>query len=235
MLSPPIASPFEPSSKKVCVAEPPIVLRSPTTARPVLGGNVPGVTVTVRRVDDPEVTEFGLAAPTPDGLVEEPVMVTEILQLPVRTWASVIVAGIVLRPDVVAGATVAWYEKILSPAIASPFIPSSRKVCDAERPVIDRSAVTARPVLGGVVTGVTVTVRSVMPPGATVLGLAAPTPLGLVDVGLGANATPRKAVFAAAVANNIGVPVNAPLYPLESTREANSPPPAAPVPPLRVM
>jgi hypothetical protein len=89
------------------VGEPPIKLKSPTTVRPVLGGNVPGVTVTVRSVEKPEVTELGLAAPTPDGLVEEPVMVNEILQLPDRDWASVIVAGNVLRPEVVAGATVA--------------------------------------------------------------------------------------------------------------------------------
>ena len=68
-LSPPTASPFVPSSKKGCAAEPPIAVRSARTAMPVLGGPLPGVTVTMRRVVSPGSSVFGLAAPTPDGLV----------------------------------------------------------------------------------------------------------------------------------------------------------------------
>src|SRR4030095_6989514 len=52
-----------------CVAEPPIEDRSAVTAKPVLVGFVPGVTLTVRRVDSPGKTELGLAVPTPLGFV----------------------------------------------------------------------------------------------------------------------------------------------------------------------
>src|SRR5881394_1876619 len=69
MLSPPVSSPFVPSSKNGCVEEPPIEVRSPVTAKPVLVGFVPGVTVTVRRLDPPGTTTFGFAAPEPEGLV----------------------------------------------------------------------------------------------------------------------------------------------------------------------
>src|SRR5215208_5469754 len=62
-LSPAVASPFVPLSKNDCAGEPPIELRSPLTAIPVLVGFVPGVTVTVSRVDEPAVVEDGVAAP----------------------------------------------------------------------------------------------------------------------------------------------------------------------------
>src|SRR6185369_3280815 len=52
--------------------------------------------------------------------------------------------------------------------------------------------------------------------------------------GAGARATPRNAVFAAALTNNVGAPLKAPLYPLASTSDTSSPPPAAALPPLRV-
>src|SRR5882672_11136998 len=42
--------------------------RFPATVIPVLGGRVPGVTVTVRSVEFPGITGFGLAAPVPEGL-----------------------------------------------------------------------------------------------------------------------------------------------------------------------
>src|ERR1700744_2472190 len=60
-LSPGVTSPFVPSSKKACVADPPIPERSAVTAMPVLP--VPGVTVTVSSVIPPEVTVEGFAAP----------------------------------------------------------------------------------------------------------------------------------------------------------------------------
>src|SRR5262245_250162 len=69
MLSPAATSPFVPSSYIACVAEPPRPLRSIATARPVLGGLLPGVTVTVRSVSLAEYTGFGVAAATPAGFV----------------------------------------------------------------------------------------------------------------------------------------------------------------------
>ena len=45
-----IASPFVPSSKNCCDADPPIELRSPVTVIPVLVGFAPGATATVRSV-----------------------------------------------------------------------------------------------------------------------------------------------------------------------------------------
>src|SRR5215216_2397348 len=51
VLSPGVTSPFELSSKRDCVTEPPIVLRSQVTAKPVLAGFVPGVVATVNRVE----------------------------------------------------------------------------------------------------------------------------------------------------------------------------------------
>ncbi len=78
--------------------------------------------------------------------------------------------------------TVAWNEKVLSPAARSPLVASSKKVWLAEPPMGDRSAVTASPVLVGPVPGVTATVSSVESPGKTAPGAAAPTPVGSVEV-----------------------------------------------------
>jgi hypothetical protein len=66
-------------------------------------------------------------------------------------------------------------EKMLSPGVTSPFVPSSKKACVADPPIPDRSAVTAIPVLA--VPGVTVTVSRVIPPEVTVEGFAAPVAL----------------------------------------------------------
>ena len=63
MLSPGVTSPFEPSSKKACAAEPPIVVRSPVTVMPVLAGLVAGLTVTVKSVVLPCTTVFGFELP----------------------------------------------------------------------------------------------------------------------------------------------------------------------------
>jgi hypothetical protein len=62
-----VTSPFEPSSKNVWVAEPPIELRSAATVIPVLPGFAPGVTVTASRVVPPAVMDEGVAEPTPVG------------------------------------------------------------------------------------------------------------------------------------------------------------------------
>src|ERR1044072_736245 len=70
-LSPAVVSPpLMPSLKNCWFTAPPIDVRSAVTVRPVLAGFVPGVPVTVNTVDAPGNTEFGLAAPTPAGVVE---------------------------------------------------------------------------------------------------------------------------------------------------------------------
>src|SRR5882762_3925643 len=74
MLSPAFTSPLVALSKNCCVAEPPIADRLPVTARPVLAGLVPGVTVTVSSDELPGGTALGFAAPTPEGLLGPPQM-----------------------------------------------------------------------------------------------------------------------------------------------------------------
>src|SRR5258706_9155287 len=68
MLSLGVTSPFVPLSKNCWLAEPPMAVRLALTAKPVLVGPVPGVTVTVSRVVPPARTELGLAAHVPRGL-----------------------------------------------------------------------------------------------------------------------------------------------------------------------
>src|SRR5262249_48588338 len=72
MLSSVVASPFLPSSKNCCAADPPIAVRLPVTCNPELVGFAPGVTVTVSRTTLPPATGFGLAAPMPVGFVVAP-------------------------------------------------------------------------------------------------------------------------------------------------------------------
>src|ERR1043166_1700820 len=106
--------------------------------------------------------------------------VNGIIAVAVRVCASVIVAVIDFAPTLVPAATVAVNEKMLSPAIASPFDPSSKNVWVADPPIAVRLAATARPVLAGPEPGVTVTVSSEDAPGSTDEGLDAPTPEGFV-------------------------------------------------------
>ena len=105
-LLPATASPLVPSSKNCCVAEPPIIDRSPVTASPVLFGTRPGLTVPVRTTEAPCATAEGFAAPVTVGL-DGACTVSEMFAEPMRACASAIVAGIVLRPPVVPPATVA--------------------------------------------------------------------------------------------------------------------------------
>src|SRR3954452_3837472 len=91
-----------------------------------------------------------------------------------RNCASVAVTGMLFAPGVVAGATGVLKEKMLSPAVTSPFEPLSKSVCVALPPMELRFAVTAMPVLVGPVPGVTVAVRSVVPPWATGVGVKVP-------------------------------------------------------------
>src|SRR5437660_3729314 len=67
---------------------------------------------------------------------------------------------------------------MLSPATASPCVPSSKNGCAAEPRIAVRFAVTARPVLVGLEPGVTATLNSVALPACTDAGLALPTPDG---------------------------------------------------------
>ena len=68
----------------------------------------------------------------------------------------------------------------MSADIVSPFVPLSKNACEAEPPIVDRFAVTARPVLVGFAPGVTVTVNNVESPTLPVSGVAAPIPVGFV-------------------------------------------------------
>src|SRR5438105_4263592 len=74
VLSPAVASPFEPSSKNVWPATPPMRLKSAETVIPVLDGPEPGVTITVNNTLPPWITEPGFAAPVPERLVVVPVL-----------------------------------------------------------------------------------------------------------------------------------------------------------------
>ena|SRR5205809_673454 len=111
-----MASPCVPSSKNCCEADPPINCRSPTTLIPVLTGFDPGVTLTVSKLVLPSCRLLGLADPLPVGGVDAGVTVREMEALPLRDCASVMVAGRVLAPAVVAAGTVARNENTLSPA-----------------------------------------------------------------------------------------------------------------------
>src|SRR4051794_16106728 len=103
---------------------------------------------------------------------------------PERPCASPIANGRLLRPSPVPGATVVANVNVSSPAVASPFVPSSKSCCVALPPIAVRSAVTLRPVLAGFVPGVTATDSVTAPPWTTVFGDAAPVPAGSVGVGV---------------------------------------------------
>jgi len=171
------------------------------TANPVLAGFVPGVTVTVSVDESPGRTEFGVAAPTPDGLVV-PRTVRDIEVLPTRFsgLVSVMVTGRLFAPPLVPFATVALNEKRLSFGVTSPLVPSSKKAWLAEPPMEERLALNVCAVLVGFVPGVTVTVNSVVFVGATEEGLAAPTPDGFVE-------PPPHGLAADAVLRGFGAPL----------------------------
>jgi hypothetical protein len=86
----------------------------------------------------------------------------------VRAWASEIVTASVLTPGVVIGLTATRALKTLSPAVTSPFVPSSRSRIDGSPPIELALTVTRMFVLGGPSAGVTATVRSVEAPAGTV-------------------------------------------------------------------
>src|SRR5579862_6366315 len=100
--------------------------------------------------------------------------------VPVRPWASAMEIGSVLVPGVVAAGTIVAKEKLLSPAVASPLVPSSKNCCIVEPPMLLKSPDTVTPVLVGFAPGLTSTVSNVVPPAATDEGVAAPAPLGFV-------------------------------------------------------
>src|SRR5215216_6208261 len=93
--------------------------------------------------------------------------VRKIVALALRAWASVIVTGRDFGPGVVETGTVATNVNVF---------PTPEKACVADPPIEDRSAETFIPVLVGFWAGETVTVRVVLFPVCTVLGLAAPMP-----------------------------------------------------------
>ena len=173
--SPGVASPLLPSSKSDCEALPPIEVRSAVTVMLVEVGFWPGVTETVRSVDCDGATLAGVAVPLPVGLVA-PRTVRVIVAAPVRAWASLRTTLMIFAPELVAPLTMALTEKMLSPGVTSPLVPSSYIVCDALPPIGVRSAMAVMPVLAGDWPGVTATLSSVMPVAETVDGVAEPAP-----------------------------------------------------------
>ena len=109
------------------------------------------------------------------------VTVSMIEALAVRDCPSVTVIAIVLVPVDVEAGTIAWNEKVLSPDVASPFVPSSTKACDDDPPIEDRSALTAIPVLAGFEPGVTTAVNRTAAPAATDSGVAATVEVSAVS------------------------------------------------------
>ena len=97
-----------------------------------------------------------------------------------RSSASETVKVRTRGPEGVPGATVTSSEKVRSPAVTSPLVPSSNRGEGFAPPMLVRSAVTARPLLVGLPPGVTATVSSELPPAGTELGFAAAVPLGAV-------------------------------------------------------
>src|SRR5581483_2719044 len=97
-----------------------------------------------------------------------------------RPWPSVIVATMLLAPVDMNGPIVAVTENTLSPAVWSPFVPSSTNATDDGPPMLVRSAVTVMLVLGGVLAGVTLTVSNVLLAGSNDCGEAMPSPKGCV-------------------------------------------------------
>ena len=94
------------------------------------------------------------------------------------------VAGRDLVPGAVPLLTVARKEKMLSLAVTSPLVPLSKNCCAAAPPMRLRSAVTVRPVLGGLVPPATETVSRVDAPACRLLGFAEPVPVGGVVRGV---------------------------------------------------
>ena len=65
--------------------------RSAVTASPVLAGFVPGVTLTVSVDVSPGSTEFGVAAPTPVGLVDTAAAIPRIEMLSIASACALVV------------------------------------------------------------------------------------------------------------------------------------------------
>src|SRR5215813_1162027 len=89
---------------------------------------------------------------------------------------SVMVIGTVFGPCGIAAPTVASNVNVCSPVVA--FAPASVNGWLAEPPIDERSPVTVRLVLVGVVPGLAMTVNVTSPPCETTFGLADPVPLG---------------------------------------------------------
>ena len=98
-----------------------------------------------------------------------------------REIESLTLKGIDRAPEDVLPGTGARKEKTLSPAVRSPFVPSSNRVCAADPPIEDKSALTVISVLAGFVPGVTVTVNSVDVPVGTDAGVTVPVDVSAVS------------------------------------------------------
>ena len=156
---------------------PPMAARLPVTARPVLAGFAPGVTVTVSVVVSPGATLDGFALPEMVGLDGDRTVTCvagAVVALRGGVFASVIVAVTDFAPPDTPFGIVPVNAKTLPPWPVNAGVP---------RPSGARLPVTVIPVLVGLVPGVTVTVKVIESPMPTDVGEAVIVPDGLVGAG----------------------------------------------------
>src|SRR5262249_35300268 len=101
-----------------------MLLRSTTTETPELVGLLPGEVVTLSTDVPVTATDDGAAAPVPAGAVAA-FTVRLMLVTAVRACASLTLTGRTFAPPDVLNGMLALYEKMPSPATASPLRPSS--------------------------------------------------------------------------------------------------------------
>ena len=180
-MSPAAPSLCAPSSNIGVPAAPPTALVSTVTARPLLLGLVPGVTVALRWALPPAVTVPGvaLAALKLGEVCCRMVRAIDVPE-PLRISPSVTVRASDFAPGVAPASTVRSRPKTLSPAAPSLCMPSSNSGVLAAPLMLVRSTFTATSVLVGLVPGLTVALRCVVPPGSTEFGDAVPVTEGLV-------------------------------------------------------
>src|SRR6266511_172400 len=121
---------------------------------------------------------------------------------PLRPSESETVQEPILEPGTVAGGIVKRRLKIRSPAVVSPFVPSSNRGDEEPSPAQLRSQLTERPVLAGFVPGVTAAVIVNLLPGVGSGGAVVTFTVG--DVGVG---VPSQATSADALLRGPGTPV----------------------------
>src|SRR5207247_1578889 len=130
------------------------------------------------------IVSAGVVSTFTAAMVSTPgVTVTKAAVVAARACASATETLMVFVPLGIAPPTVMVKEKRPSPGVASPFKPSSKRVCVAEPPSGVRSAVTVMPVLGGAAPGVTSAMIVVAVVTGTVGGMKPATALRPQELG----------------------------------------------------